>query len=154
MNALVFTSVVISDFHARVRARVLVRSSRNPTRPRPALNHSFPPSEWPNTSPYVLMAANRQATQKAEGRTKITEDVVKEREIIISSLEAELVSYKNEVIPAPPLGREISALGPCGGFHRPFAPWYGSLDREGTTLRAITLAFWYATDQMSSCETI
>lgn len=28
---------------------------------------------------------------------KITEDVVKEREMIISSLEAELTSYKNEV---------------------------------------------------------
>lgn len=30
---------------------------------------------------------------------KITEDVVKEREMIISSLEAELTSYKNEVRP-------------------------------------------------------
>lgn len=38
-----------------------------------------------------------QATQKAEDRTKITEDLVKEREMIISSLEAELTSYKNEV---------------------------------------------------------
>lgn len=28
---------------------------------------------------------------------KITEDLVKEREMIISSLEAELTSYKNEV---------------------------------------------------------
>lgn len=38
-----------------------------------------------------------QATQKAEDRMKITEDLVKEREMIISSLEAELTSYKNEV---------------------------------------------------------
>ena len=42
-----------------------------------------------------------QATQKAEDRMKITEDLVKEREIIISSLEAELTSYKNEVCPMP-----------------------------------------------------
>lgn len=39
-----------------------------------------------------------QATQKAEDRMKITEDLVKEREMIISSLEAELTSYKNEVL--------------------------------------------------------
>lgn len=39
----------------------------------------------------------KQATQKAEDRMKITEDLVKEREMIISSQEAELTSYKNEV---------------------------------------------------------
>lgn len=45
---------------------------------------------------HVIMCDN-QATQKAEDRMKITEDLVKEREMIISSLEAELTSYKNEV---------------------------------------------------------
>ncbi|CAN0404137.1 unnamed protein product [Ascophyllum nodosum] len=38
-----------------------------------------------------------QATQKAEDRMKLTGDLVKKREMVISSLEAELLSYKHEV---------------------------------------------------------
>lgn len=38
-----------------------------------------------------------QITQKVEDRMKLTQDVVKERETIVSSLETELKSYKEEV---------------------------------------------------------
>ena len=49
---------------------------------------------------YVTTFACRvvcQATQKAEDRMKLTGDLVKKREMVISSLEAELLSYKHEV---------------------------------------------------------